>query len=420
VVTNVFVVERGTLGVDTVGLRLSTRPRTCSPPSRKRWSKSKASLAAQVPCPDCGTPRRHKDGRDIVVRSLFGTLRLASPHWWHCSCCTHETQNLQPAGRDHSRASHPRASVPGGQARCAGLLRPVGQAPLRHPPPGTPAARHRRAPLHPGRGAATRRRARRRQAVFIDGCPAQWETAPPDLPLVSLDGGYIPSAHQRSRRDGWFEVIAGKTMPADGPAKLLGSVQTYDTKPKRRLFEALNRQGMRANQTVTFVTDGGDDVRDLTRYVNPTAEHLLDWFHITMRLTVMANMAKSLRPPPLDPNLAPTPPVHLAAEVGKQVGRLKWFLWHGNVFLTLQIAADLIFDLDIDDPDTSHSRRLRAVTEFDTYIRANISSIPNYRERYRAGEVISSSFVESAVNEVISKRMVKNQQMRWIPRGAHL
>ena len=47
-------------------------------------------------------------------------------------------------------------------------------------------------------------------------------------------------------------------------------------------------------------------------------------------------------------------------------------------------------------------------------------SIPNYGERYRAGEPISSSFAESAVNQVVSKRMVKKQQMRWSPRGAHL
>jgi len=36
--------------------------------------------------------------------------------------------------------------------------------------------------------------------------------------------------------------------------------------------------------------------------------------------------------------------------------------------------------------------------EFDTYIRANADRIPNYGERHRAGETISSSFVESAVN----------------------
>jgi hypothetical protein len=40
-------------------------------------------------------------------------------------------------------------------------------------------------------------------------------------------------------------------------------VQTYDTKPKRRLFEVLRSQGMAANQQVTFLTDGGEDIRDL-------------------------------------------------------------------------------------------------------------------------------------------------------------
>ena len=46
--------------------------------------------------------------------------------------------------------------------------------------------------------------------------------------------------------------------------------------------------------------------------------------------------------------------------------------------------------------------------------------IPNYGERYRHGEKIASGFVESAVNQVISKRMVKRQQMQWTQRGAHL
>jgi hypothetical protein len=39
--------------------------------------------------------------------------------------------------------------------------------------------------------------------------------------------------------------------------------------------------------------------------------------------------------------------------------------------------------------------------------------------RYRHGEKISTGFVESAVNQVVSKRMVKKQQMRWSEAGAH-
>jgi len=45
---------------------------------------------------------------------------------------------------------------------------------------------------------------------------------------------------------------------------------------------------------------------------------------------------------------------------------------------------------------------------------------PNYGERYRHDETISTGFVESTVNQVVSKRFVKKQQMQWTPRGAHL
>ena len=86
------------------------------------------------------------------------------------------------------------------------------------------------------------------QSSFITGCPAEWAELPrPDLPLVvGLDGGYVHSSTQRTRRDGWFEVIAGKTMPADGRSSCFGYVQTDDSKPKRRLFEVLAAQGMQA------------------------------------------------------------------------------------------------------------------------------------------------------------------------------
>lgn len=53
-------------------------------------------------------------------------------------------------------------------------------------------------------------------------------------------------------------------------------------------------------------------------------------------------------------------------------------------------------------------------------LRNNSDSLPNYGRRYRAGRRISSAFVESAVNQLIDKRMSKSQQMRWDPRSAHL
>jgi hypothetical protein len=75
---------------------------------------------------------------------------------------------------------------------------------------------------------------------------------------------------------------------------------------------------------------------------------------------------------------------------------------------------------DWEEDDETVAKLLRSVQEFGHYIEVNQNAIPNYGDRYRHGETISTSFTESAVNQVVSKRMVKLQQMRWSKRGAHL
>ena len=252
------------------------------------------------------------------------------------------------------------------------------------------------------------------QDVLIGGCQRDWDQLPdPAAPLiVGIDGGYVHAKDQQSRAEGWFEVIVGKSMSQDGESsKCFGFVNRYDTKPKRRLFEMLKSQGMQMNQAVTFLSDGGDTVRDLQMYLNPQAEHLLDWFHISMRLTVMSQLAKSIEADD-QPNLS--------AEIAKERERLKWNLWHGNVHKALQIVEDLEYALDLEENSQEQRKLLKAVREFGTYITANRTFIPNYGDRYRHGETISTGFVESAINQVVSKRMVKKQQMRWTDRGAHL
>jgi len=70
--------------------------------------------------------------------------------------------------------------------------------------------------------------------------------------------------------------------------------------------------------------------------------------------------------------------------------------------------------------DGTARKLLKTVEDFHTYIDCNRTFIPNYGERCRYGERISTGFVESTVNQVISKRFCKKQQMQWTKRGAHL
>jgi hypothetical protein len=53
----------------------------------------------------------------------------------------------------------------------------------------------------------------------------------------------------------------------------------------------------------------------------------------------------------------------------------------------------------------------RALRDLVLYLETNRDSLPNYGKRYRADQPISTGWVESTVNEVIAKRMVKKQQM---------
>ncbi len=246
-----------------------------------------------------------------------------------------------------------------------------------------------------------------------------WEGLPPPAPplTVGLDGGYVHAKDQKSRTEGWFEVIAGKSVQADGYAKCFAFVSKYDKKPKRRLFEVLRSQGLQMNQQVMFLSDG-DTVRELQMYLSPESEHWLDWFHVTMRLTVMGQMIKGLAAD-LEPDSAETKPI--VASLAAHLESLKWNLWHGNVYRALQRVEDLEDDLDaIEENPTNKRKLLRTVAEFGSYTAANQASIPNYGARYRHDETISTAFVESTVNYVVSKRFVKKQQMRWTQRGAHL
>ncbi len=141
----------------------------------------------------------------------------------------------------------------------------------------------------------------------------------------------------------------------------------------------LTSQGMQMNQQVTFLSDGDEKIRELQLYLNPNAEYILDWFHITMRLTVMSQTAKGLSKKDTE----------LDTDIPKELERIKWYLWHGNLFRALQLIKDLVDDLEIvifDGKTGIELKKLfKMVREFESYIANNGAYIPNYGERWRAG-----------------------------------
>jgi hypothetical protein len=200
-------------------------------------------------------------------------------------------------------------------------------------------------------------------------------------------------------------------VPADQPVKCFGFVQSYDTKTKQRLGAVLQSQGVYNSQSLTFLSDGGETVRNLPMSLYPHSGHLIDWFHLAMRLTVLGQYIKGL--------------VRLNQAGGtviqKKLESVKWSLWHGQVDKALERLEESERLMGhFADIYPRFPQLAKAVQQFRTYLENNRSFIPNYGKRYRSGETISTAFVESTVNSVISKRFVKRQSRQWTKRGAHL
>ena len=377
-------------------------------------------------CSACGQPQHGKGQHDLPMRTVFGKMTIPSPRIVYCDCQPHETKSFSPLAQLLPERTTPEMlfletkwSALMSYGVTSDLLQEV--LPMDSPLHASTIREHvfrvaERMEKELGK----------EQWCFIEGCERDWnKLPPPNGPLtVGIDGGYV-----RGRNKEHFEVIAGKSLLAfrrdeeqdeELSGKCFAFVQTYDEKPKRRLFEVLRSQGMSMNQQVEFLSDGGEDVRNVQLYLNPEAEHLLDWFHLTMRLTVLLQTAKGVPEKIQDEDGEER---ELRPQALKLLESVKWYLWHGNAFQALQKLEYLEMDLEgasYSSKNENIRKLLKGVEELHTYVGRNQNFLPNYGERYRNGERIASGFVESAVNQVVSKRMIKHQQMQWTHRGAHL
>ena len=172
------------------------------------------------------------------------------------------------------------------------------------------------------------------------------------------------------------------------------------------MFERLERYAGKLARAVLRGQDGGDTIL-LPGGTDGNVAPLPD----AMKLTVMGQMNKGMQK---------VEARELLNDVEKQLESLKHHLWNGNITQALRLIDYLQLILRDDTMSLERKKLLKAVREFGGYIATNQQFIPDYGDRYRNDETITTSFVESAVKQVVSKRFVKAQQMRWSQRGAHL
>ncbi len=415
-------IEReGPLAVSTVGLSIDEAKQILAGIEDIVVHEQAAeALANAADCHGCGRGFASKDSRSIVMRSLYGTHHIVSPRWWTCPCAGERSTFSPLVAMLAERVTQELALV---EAKLAAHMSYLASAGLLEELFPTGRRIHRNEISR----TVTRLAIRLDEDLaadefnYIDPTAID-RTSVPDMPLVAtLDGGYVHSSEQRSRRDGWFQAVCGTVTAHDGKTRRFGFVPTVDQSPRARIRTTLDVQGLRQDQLVTFLTDGADDLAGFCEHMNFTAEYVLDWFHIAMRFTVLTNTAKAITWTPDDDEFEMDQAWCTAEADAMREGfeRAKWFLWHGNHRRALQVLDDAADTLYCCDDNTNRTKATRMLRELIGYLENNRHRLPSYAERQRAGEPISSAAAESAVNQVIAKRMVKKQQMRWTPTGAH-
>ena len=118
------------------------------------------------------------------------------------------------------------------------------------------------------------------------------------LRAVGMDGGYVKASDAPSRQEGWFEVMVGKSLPRAGSGQVFAFVHRLEPKPNERMERFLAEQGVFPAQPTTFLSDGGETVRQAQGEFRAFGEPILEWFPVAMRTTQLTQSIKGLAADP--------------------------------------------------------------------------------------------------------------------------
>jgi hypothetical protein len=273
------------LSPETIGLTLA-EGKSILPAMQTKLVQSQAHGYCHLrrKCSYCGTFRGLKDWRQRRLTTLFGIVELKAPRFNSCRCGVASRRILSPLSDimpDRCSPEYERILVK------IGSLAPYGRAAALMaeflPLDKTPAIETvRRRTLQVG--------AKLEQQVLGAKPPPH----PPSAQsiTVSLDGGHVKSVRTYQMRS--FEVMLACASNDRGEERLFSNVPAEADCQRQQLTAVLRDLGATSMTPVTVLSDGADGPRFLGESASPgPAKHVLDWFHISMRVQHVTQTARS-------------------------------------------------------------------------------------------------------------------------------
>ncbi|WP_299949443.1 ISKra4 family transposase [uncultured Ruegeria sp.] len=236
----------------------------------------------------------------------------------------------------------------------------------------------------------------------------------PDITMF-LDSAYVRSRPEYQRRN--FELIVGSIESKGREKRRFGLSVIGADNPRDYLRRNLEAAGWRDGTAVTVLSDGDPALPRLVRdATGAEINHILDWWHISIRIRHVETTFQTLFSLFEDPE---------GLAVKKLVQNLRWCIWHGQTARALD-AIEELFRIGLHVRSQTFGRTNDAVfsavsrtMELQTYLQYNRAALVDYGHRRRNGKPVSTSRAEGLVNDVANARMGKKRRMRWSPQGAH-
>ena len=364
----------------------------------------------------CGSRRSLHDYRIRQVDTLFGRVALRQPRWRRCACDRPGAQRKTDQACRQSRTS----ALIRGRATPE-LVRVQGELGARLS--FREAARvmsvllpRSKAINHTGVRRRLARTADRLQA-FDNASPHRMSRAKGGPMVVSLDGAHIRAVPGFQVRH--FEVTVGRVETKQEPARHFAVAPNVQATKPGTIGNALRALGWMPGRDVVVLSDGDPAlVEGVGSAAGDNVTHILDWFHISMRVRHVEQALAGL----LGSDLEHKGPLRYA-EI--DVAQLRHLIWNGygdearRALRSITHMAGNAIWLNGQSRKARIERFVQLVGELETYSTLNAAALADYGRRHRAGLRIATSGAESVVNSLVNARMNKRRQMRWSPQGAH-
>jgi len=217
-----------------------------------------------------------------------------------------------------------------------------------------------------------------------------------------------PPWSKKLQQERHVNIVAGRATFTDRAPRLYAYVHKQVPSAAGRLDQFLCASGVRPDERVTVITDDAGEFGKAVEGSQLARGRILDWFHVAMKFKAAENSV-----------FGSATIESLEREgVMTEIDHAHWLVWHGKGGKSVARLKALDASL-LRRQGYESSTLWWNVRRLYCYIDNNAGTLVNYGARYRKGLAISSSIAESAVNQVVSHRMAKKQQMRWTDEGAH-